>query len=509
MDRCFASVKAPGEVVAKILLADDSGTAQRMGAQILSAEGHEVATVSNGQAAVKMLAKFAPDLIVADVFMPGRTGYELCEIVKSDPNTAWIPVLLIVAPMEPYDATEGQRVKADGLVTKPLDKSNLVETVQALLASCKRPAAPSKKRGAKAAAEPEPEPPPEPAELHELPAEEDPTIPPIVTSTTSEIDIPEELRNQPVSLMGELLEPEGIEREPSVPEDHLEREEIETEQPEEEGLASNRSLLSLVENDSPEIAQDPLLVSGSDQIEPEGMARLFADAEKFEQRTPLPEDSGMGLPTALNEDLLDSPEASEISEVNEPASTEASEPAAPETEAQPVMSPEASVPPNPSWTADRAEVLEEDKRLFGPEPPDWQGLVNLVQEEDQQGHFPAVSSAAAPPTPAEQSAPPETPEPPSRKAPEEPEPEPPAASPNLAAAQEALPTNPSAPPAEATHAGLNDTISMMVPQIAPLDYATVEQIVRETVEEVMPQIIDRISQATGMRFPKKESPKEE
>jgi hypothetical protein len=50
---------------------------------------------------------------------------------------------------------------------------------------------------------------------------------------------------------------------------------------------------------------------------------------------------------------------------------------------------------------------------------------------------------------------------------------------------------------------------MMVPQIAPLDYATVEQIVRETVEEVMPQIIDRISQATGMRFPKKESPKEE
>ena len=45
---------------------------------------------------------------------------------------------------------------------------------------------------------------------------------------------------------------------------------------------------------------------------------------------------------------------------------------------------------------------------------------------------------------------------------------------------------------------------MMVPQIAPLDYATVEQIVRETIEEVMPQIVDRISQATGLRFQKKD-----
>jgi hypothetical protein len=44
----------------------------------------------------------------------------------------------------------------------------------------------------------------------------------------------------------------------------------------------------------------------------------------------------------------------------------------------------------------------------------------------------------------------------------------------------------------------------MAPQVAPLDYATVEQIVRETIEEVMPQIVDRIAQATGVRFQKKE-----
>ena len=462
--------------MAKILLADDSGTAQRMGAQILSAEGHEVATVSNGSAALKMLAKFSPDLIVADVFMPGKTGYELCEFVKSDPDSSWIPVLLIVAPMEPYDATEGQRVKADGLVTKPLDKSNLVETVQALLASAKRPAPAPKKRGAKAAAAPEP--PPEPAEMRELPAEEDLTIPAISTTAPLELDIPEEMRNQPVNLIGELLEPPPPE--PSVQEEFI----IER--------SSGESLLQEIESDNqiefePASAFEEMLhpappvaeAEPADQ-EPVGMDRLFAaTVEAPPEERPFPEEPEMVIPTVSNDEF-----------------------AAP---------PEPVAPPQPSWTADPADVMEEDRRLFGPEPPDWQGLVSLVQEEDQQGHFPAVSSAVAAPSPsASLSAdanPPETPEPPSPSTPEEPEPQP-EASPSLASPEEAPQEAPPAPPAEAEPAALTDTISMMVPQIAPLDYATVEQIVRETLEEVMPQIVDRIAQATGMRFQKKESPKE-
>jgi CheY-like chemotaxis protein len=482
--------------VAKILLADDSGTAQRMGAQILSAEGHEVATVSNGQAAIKMLAKFAPDLIVADVFMPGKTGYELCEFVKSDPESSWIPVLLIVAPMEPYDATEGQRVKADGLVTKPLDKSNLVETVQALLASAKRPAPPSKTGGTKAAAVPKPEPPLEPAKMRELPEEEDLTIPAISTTTPVEIAIPEEMRNQPVSLVGELLEPESPPPELPVEEEFASERSsgdsfpLEIEPDNQVELEPASSFVAMPEAAPPIAAEaassfgemrepaPPTMEAEPAEQEPSGTDQLIAaTAEASLDETPLPGEPETVISTVTNEEL-----------------------------ATPPVPLEPSPPAEPSWVADSAEVTKDDKELFGPEPPDWQGLVNLVREEDQQGIFPAASSsggAQAPSANLSAASAPESPEPPSRSAQEEPEQEPePDTSQNLAAQEEAPKE---AGPVDAAPAVLNDTISSMVPQIAPLDYATVEQIVRETIEEVMPQIVDRIAQATGMRFSKKES----
>src|ERR1035437_4249313 len=116
--------------VLKIVLADDSNVAQRMGKEILSAEGFEVLTVSNGQAALKKLPEFLPDLIIADIFMPGTGGYDLCQFVKSDKNQRHVPVILLVGAMEPYDPDEGRRVKADGVVTKPLQSSSLVKIVK-------------------------------------------------------------------------------------------------------------------------------------------------------------------------------------------------------------------------------------------------------------------------------------------------------------------------------------------------------------------------------------------
>ena len=109
-----------------------------MGAKILTAEGHQVSTVSNGQAAIQALEKAVPDLVVADVFMPGRNGYEVCHFVKTDARLKGIPVLLIIGAMEPYDPEEGRRAGADGLITKPLESSNLLNTVKDLLNSSKR-----------------------------------------------------------------------------------------------------------------------------------------------------------------------------------------------------------------------------------------------------------------------------------------------------------------------------------------------------------------------------------
>jgi CheY-like chemotaxis protein len=75
----------------KILLADDSVTAQNMGRRILTDAGYEVITVNNGSAALKKIAEQKPDLIVLDVYMPGYGGLEVCQRIKDTKETARIP----------------------------------------------------------------------------------------------------------------------------------------------------------------------------------------------------------------------------------------------------------------------------------------------------------------------------------------------------------------------------------------------------------------------------------
>jgi CheY-like chemotaxis protein len=92
----------------KILLADDSVTAQNMGKKILSEAGHEVITVNNGAAAAKKIAETKPELVLLDVFMPGYSGLELCEKLRNSPGTSKLPVLLTVGRMEPYSPQDGE-----------------------------------------------------------------------------------------------------------------------------------------------------------------------------------------------------------------------------------------------------------------------------------------------------------------------------------------------------------------------------------------------------------------
>ncbi len=114
----------------KILLADDSMTAQNMGKKILTEAGYEVVAVSNGAQAVKKIASEKPDMAVLDVFMPGYTGVEVCERVKKAQETAHMPVLLTVGKMEPFKPEEGTRAGADGLVVKPFEASDLVAAIK-------------------------------------------------------------------------------------------------------------------------------------------------------------------------------------------------------------------------------------------------------------------------------------------------------------------------------------------------------------------------------------------
>ncbi len=105
--------------MAKILVADDNSNIQKMVGLALKDQGIDVVAVGNGEAAVRKISDVRPDLVLADVFMPVRNGYEVCRYVKEDASLAHIPVILLVGAFDPLDEQEAQRVGADGVLKKP------------------------------------------------------------------------------------------------------------------------------------------------------------------------------------------------------------------------------------------------------------------------------------------------------------------------------------------------------------------------------------------------------
>ena len=116
----------------KILLADDSVTAQNMGRKILADAGYDVITVNNGSAALKKIAELKPELIILDVYMPGYSGLEVCQRLKDAHETARIPVLLSVGKLEPFKPDEAKRVRAEGYIVKPFEASELLSALSKL-----------------------------------------------------------------------------------------------------------------------------------------------------------------------------------------------------------------------------------------------------------------------------------------------------------------------------------------------------------------------------------------
>ncbi|MEO8649065.1 MAG: response regulator [Acidobacteriota bacterium] len=102
-----------------LLLADDSATIQKVVNLTFADEGIDVITVGDGDSAMVKLAETRPDLVMADVHMPGLSGYEICEKIRADESTRDLPVMLLVGSFEPFDETEAQRVGANAFLTKP------------------------------------------------------------------------------------------------------------------------------------------------------------------------------------------------------------------------------------------------------------------------------------------------------------------------------------------------------------------------------------------------------
>jgi CheY-like chemotaxis protein len=126
-------------MTSRILLADDSITIQKVVNLTFADEGIEVIAVSNGEQAERRLSEISPDLVLADIFMPGKNGYELCEFVKQSPQFRNVPVVLLVGAFEPFNEAEARRVRADAHLTKPFESRTLVDTVRKLISMSGRP----------------------------------------------------------------------------------------------------------------------------------------------------------------------------------------------------------------------------------------------------------------------------------------------------------------------------------------------------------------------------------
>ncbi|MDP3532435.1 MAG: response regulator [Alphaproteobacteria bacterium] len=118
---------------ARILIVDDISTNLAILELKLQMEHYEVFKASNGFDALKLADKLQPDLIILDVMMPGIDGYETCEKLKANPNTTYIPVLMLTALTDKQDRIKGLRVGADDFLSKPINDQALLSRTRSLV----------------------------------------------------------------------------------------------------------------------------------------------------------------------------------------------------------------------------------------------------------------------------------------------------------------------------------------------------------------------------------------
>ncbi|MCP4005901.1 MAG: response regulator, partial [bacterium] len=115
-----------------LLLADDSVTIQKVVGITFANEDVELVTVDNGADALVRAMELKPDLIMADIAMPGMGGYELCAAIRRDPELAGIPLLLLTGTFETYDEEKARAVGASGHIAKPFEAQALIGQFYAL-----------------------------------------------------------------------------------------------------------------------------------------------------------------------------------------------------------------------------------------------------------------------------------------------------------------------------------------------------------------------------------------
>ncbi|WP_444995638.1 response regulator transcription factor [Aliikangiella sp. IMCC44359] len=119
--------------MSKILIVDDSPTETHVLSTILESNGYQIVTAESGEAGVEVAKQELPDLILMDVVMPGLNGFQATRQLKKESTTAHIPVVIVTTKDQETDKIWGMRQGAKDYLTKPVDESNLINTIQAIL----------------------------------------------------------------------------------------------------------------------------------------------------------------------------------------------------------------------------------------------------------------------------------------------------------------------------------------------------------------------------------------
>ena len=140
-------------------LADDSPTIQRLVNQTFADTRFDVVTVNNGDAAIRKFDEIEPDLVLADIYMPGKNGYEVCAHVRNHATLSGTPVILLVGAFDAFDESVAARAGAVAHITKPFEPRALVELVSSTapqVAKARKPASQNQPAKAEEPVMPEP-----------------------------------------------------------------------------------------------------------------------------------------------------------------------------------------------------------------------------------------------------------------------------------------------------------------------------------------------------------------
>lgn len=116
----------------KILVVEDSPTTRRQITEILEGAGYEVITAADGEVALELVREHHPELVVLDIVLPKKNGYQVCRNIKADPELA-IKIMMLTAKDQEKDRIWGQRQGADGYLSKPVDADELINAVAGMI----------------------------------------------------------------------------------------------------------------------------------------------------------------------------------------------------------------------------------------------------------------------------------------------------------------------------------------------------------------------------------------